>query len=133
MTGAAVLTSETAKSPASKKATANFPQPKKAKATTEVAGTSPLAVSPFEMTGAAMLPEALREKSQRYMYLWQMVLTLEQEHSRSLKGAFLKIDDAEASVLNTEIKKTYMQEMEQQLSQNNIYGEVMNVLINLIQ
>ena len=62
-----------------------------------------------------------------------MVLTLEQEHSRSLKGAFLKIDDAEASVLNTEIKKTYMQEMEQQLSQNNIYGEVMNVLINLIQ
>jgi hypothetical protein len=156
----AAARTEAAKSPPPKKAAvvatteaANSPRPKKVAARTDVAGTPP-PTGPGDKTAnvAASLEAAasagaedlaqdgeydaekhFKEKSQTYRYLWLMVLTLEQEHSLFLKGAFLKINDAKASTLNTKLKKLSVQAIKQQLKWNDTDKEVMRVLLNLIK
>jgi hypothetical protein len=70
----------------------------------------------------------LKEKSERYSHLWQVVLRAEEELSRSFKGAFLKLDDTKASVLNAEVRNACLRKKRMQLKQKSICKKLFEYL-----
>jgi hypothetical protein len=68
----------------------------------------------------------LKEKSENH--LWQAVLRVEEELSRSFMAAFLKLDDAKASVLNAEVRDACLQKKSMQLKQKAICKKLFECL-----
>jgi hypothetical protein len=75
----------------------------------------------------------LKEKSDRYPHVWQMVLALEKEYSFPLKKAFLKLTEARAAKLNAKVKNLCLKEVRTQLRRTEMDRAVVTALMELIQ
>jgi hypothetical protein len=75
----------------------------------------------------------LKEKSDRYPHLWQMVLALNKEYSFPLKNAFLKLREARAAKLNAKVKNLCLKEVRTQLRRTEMDRAVVTALMELIQ
>jgi hypothetical protein len=74
----------------------------------------------------------LKEKSDRYPHLWQMVLALE-EYSFPLKKTFLKLTQSRAAKLNAKVKNLCLKEVRTQLRRTEMDRAVVTALMELIQ
>jgi hypothetical protein len=74
----------------------------------------------------------LKEKSDKYPHLWQMVLALE-EYSFPLKKTFLKLTQSRAAKLNAKVKNLCLKEVRTQLRRTEMDRAVVTALMELIQ